>query len=98
MRIALLIAISLAAFSAEERPTYLKPGDPGYVDLTAGTPAPVRTITDADLQNLVACARLQLQALTPDQMVSVAQAIKRAEADIEASKKAQAIPVEVKSP
>ncbi len=54
------------------------------------------TIADADLQNLVACARLKLPDLTADQIAAVAVAIKHAEAELEARKKAAAIPVEVK--
>lgn len=49
----------------------------------------VQTSPD-DLQNLVACARLQLPNLTADQIAAVAVAIKHAEEDIAAMRKAAA--------
>ncbi len=66
-------------------------------EMVAEAPKPAEpTIADADIQNLIACARLKLPDLTADQIGAVAVAIKHAEAELEARKKANAIPVEVK--
>lgn len=47
-------------------------------------------ITPDDLQNLVACARMKLGDLTADQIAAVAVAIKHAEEDMAAMRKAAA--------
>ncbi len=84
MKYLLLLILALPAFSEDAAPEPAAPRAPA--------------LTDNDLQNLIACARITLQSLTPDQIAAVAQAIKHAEADLEASKKAKAIPVEIKKP
>ncbi len=86
MRSILLLAICACAFSAEVN---VKPEPPK-------AEAPVLTVTDADLQNLAACARMTMKDLTPEQMQAVAIAIKHAEDDVQAMRKAKAVPVEVK--
>lgn len=68
---------------------------PSDVTNVTGATQP-QEITDADLQNLSACARMVMKDLTPEQMQAVAVAIKHAEDDVQAMRKAKAVPVEVK--
>ncbi len=82
MRPMLLIALSIciSAFSAEANPSAEKP---------ASAPAAHAAATTADdLQNLVACARLQLPSLTAEQLAVVVVAIKHAEDDAKAMRAA----------
>lgn len=53
-------------------------------------PAPVAQTSADDLQNLAACARMALASLTAEQIAAVAVALRHAEADIAAMRKAQA--------
>lgn len=90
LRTILLCLLATCAFSAEGSvEPDAKPAPEVKVE-------PAKQVTADDLQNLAACARMTMQNLTPDQMATVALAIKHAEADIEAMRKAAAVPVEVK--
>ncbi len=96
MRTLILSLLTSVAFSAEvNKPSPKEAPAPVQPGMAEAPPAP-RATDDNDLQNLSACARMVMKDLTPEQMQAVAIAIKHAEDDVQAIRKAKAVPVEVK--
>lgn len=77
IRLLALAMLCTACTSAESR----QPAPPATPTVPQGDAVIGATLTADDLHNLVACARLALRDLTPDQMAVVALAIKHAEFD-----------------